>query len=119
MSFNPETIVHEIRKRFETIQCTVQREPESKKDSMERQVFKWLLELGGQLLQLYFAYRSAESEQSSYVSASGVELPYHQERRRQYYSIFGKIPIWRPYFYRAGEGGAAPLDEVEARWVMR
>jgi len=77
---------------------------------MERQLFKWLLELGRQLLQLYFAQRSAESEQSSYVNASGVELPYYQERRRQYYSIFGKIPIWRPYFYRAGAGGAAPLD---------
>jgi len=110
MSFNPETIVHEIRTEFETMLHTVQSDAESTADSMERQVFKWLLELGGQLLQLYFAYRSAESEQSSYVSASGVELPYHQERRRQYYSIFGKIPIWRPYFYRAGEGGAAPLD---------
>lgn len=110
MSFNTETIVHEIRTEFETMLQTVQSDTESTADSMERQVFKWLLALGGQLLQLYFEQRSAASERSSSPGPNGVDLPYHQERRRQYYSIFGKIPIWRPYFYRAGEGGATPLD---------
>lgn len=110
MSFNTETIVHEIRTEFETMLHTVQRDKESTADSMERQIFNWLLALGGQLLHLYFVHRSANSERSSYRSPSGAELPYHQERRRQYYSIFGKIPLWRPYFYGAGAGGAAPLD---------
>ncbi len=38
-------------------------------------------------------------------------LPYHSEHRRHYFSIFGKLAFWRPYFYRQGRGGARPLDQ--------
>jgi len=38
MSFNPETIVHEIRTEFETMLHTVQSDAESTADNMERQV---------------------------------------------------------------------------------
>jgi len=40
----------------------------------------------------------------------GQELPYHSEKKRDYLSIFGKIPFWRPYFYEKGSQGHSPLD---------
>ena len=38
-------------------------------------------------------------------------MPYQAEHRRQYFSIFGKLAFWRPYFYRPGVGGRSPLDQ--------
>jgi len=29
-----------------------------------------------------------------------------------YHSIFGKLSLWRPYFYRKGVGSESPLDEA-------
>ena len=43
--------------------------------------------------------------------ANGETLPYWAEHRRQYFSIFGKLAFWRPYFYRQGVGGRSPLDQ--------
>jgi hypothetical protein len=40
----------------------------------------------------------------------GQELPYHSEKKRIYFSIFGKLPFWRPYFYETGADGQSPLD---------
>lgn len=110
MTLNSETIVQEIRTEFEMMLEAVRKEKSSSADMMERKLFKWLLDLGGELLQLYFVQRSASCERTSHKTASDVEVPYHQEKRRLYYSIFGKIPIWRPYFYRSGVGSATPLD---------
>ena len=42
---------------------------------------------------------------------TGEALPYHSEKSRTYYSVFGKLPVLRPYFYKAGVGGVGPLDE--------
>jgi hypothetical protein len=39
-----------------------------------------------------------------------VERPYHSQRARTYLSIFGRVVFARPYFYRAGVGGVAPVD---------
>ena len=38
-------------------------------------------------------------------------MPYRTEHRRHYFSIFGKLAFWRPYFYRQEVGGASPLDQ--------
>jgi hypothetical protein len=54
--------------------------------------------------------RSAACPRDRYRRRDGCELPYQQDKKRQYYSIFGKLPIWRPYFYKKGQGGAIPLD---------
>jgi hypothetical protein len=40
----------------------------------------------------------------------GQELPYHSEKKRTYFSVFGKLPFWRPYFYETGVEGQSPLD---------
>jgi len=40
----------------------------------------------------------------------GQKLSYHSEKKRTYFSIFGKVPFWRPYFYKTGVKGQSPLD---------
>jgi hypothetical protein len=67
------------------------------------------LSLGAQLLLLFFVVRSQNCSRETVQKEDGQELPYHAERKRTYFSIFGKIPLWRPYFYQA-EVGEAPLD---------
>jgi len=79
-------------------------------DQIERGLFTRLLSLGGQLLLLFFQMRSQASSRETLTLEDGQELPYHDEAKRTYFSIFGRIPLWRPYFYKTGLGGQAPLD---------
>lgn len=44
------------------------------------------------------------------ILVEGQTIPYNSEQKRVYFSIFGKVPLWRPYFYAAGVGGHTPLD---------
>lgn len=74
-------------------------------------MFRQLLALGSQLMELFFALRSEACLRTTVKMEDGAELPYWCEKRRTYYSIFGKVSVMRPYFYAAGTGGASPLDE--------
>lgn len=110
MTSQPETITQEIRKELESILEEVGNDGTSTADRMERKIFSWLLKVGCQLLTLYFVQRSSRCEREQTPHSSGQEIPYVNDRKRTYYSIFGRIPIWRPYFYRKGIGGSSPLD---------
>jgi hypothetical protein len=79
-------------------------------DYVERSLFKMLLALGAQLLTLFFVIRSENCSREAVQSSTGDRLAYQQNKKRTYYSIFGKVPIWRPYFYQKGVGGQLPLD---------
>jgi len=59
----------------------------------------------------FFALRTAAAPRGEHQSANGEILPYRTEHRRHYFSIFGKLAFWRPYFYRQEVGGASPLDQ--------
>jgi len=54
--------------------------------------------------------RSRNSSREPLVLSDGENLPHHDEKKRTYYSIFGKLPLERPYFYRRGSEGKTPLD---------
>ncbi len=43
-------------------------------------------------------------------SKSGQALPYHRESVCVYFSIFNKVFIERPYFYKQGVGTQIPFD---------
>ena len=77
---------------------------------IERGLFTLLLSLGAKLLLLFFQMRSQACERGSITRADGQKLPWHNEQKRTYFSIFGRIPLWRPYFYKKGVGGETPLD---------
>lgn len=79
---------------------------------VESGLFKLLVSLGLNLLQLFFMVRSEKSERTKVRLADGQALPYHRDTARYYYSIFGKLRFARPYFYKKGIGHQVPLDEA-------
>jgi hypothetical protein len=66
--------------------------------------------LGAKLLSLFFAMRSERCDRNGITLSDGGCVPYHRDSKRDYVSIFGKVVIRRPYFYKAGHGGHSPLD---------
>ena len=111
MTFNSQDIIQEIRAEFELLLdfVTNAEAQTATADCIERSLFRRLLGLGAQLLLLFFVVRAQNCSREPLQKAGGQELPYHTERKRTYFSVFGKIPFWRPYFYKAGVG-QAPLD---------
>ncbi len=64
MSLNTEQIVQEIRAGFESMMVLVQDNKKATADEIERGVFRQVLSLGGQLMQLFFALRSEACERT-------------------------------------------------------
>jgi hypothetical protein len=112
MTFNSAEIIQEIEKEFEQMLAYVTNEAayRATADQMERGLFTRLLQLGHQLLLLFFTLRSQQSSRETYTTPEGTNLPYHRDTKRAYVSLFGKLAIWRPYFYQQGVGSACPLD---------
>ena len=112
MTFNSETIIQEIRQEFTMLIEYVINESAQQATAyeIERGVFRWLLQLGAQLLHLFFVSRAQHSSRAPVTIAEGVTVPYHSEKKRDYHSVFGNVPLWRPYFYAPGYAGQTPLD---------
>jgi hypothetical protein len=112
MTFNSQEIIQDVRAEFEHLLdfVTGEQARTAKADSIERGLFKMLLSLGAKLLQLFFAMRSEICSRQAVQSKSGQELPYHRDTERVYFSIFNKVFIERPYFYKQGVGAQTPLD---------
>jgi len=112
MTFNSQSIIHDIRKELDKLIDFVSGEPAqtATADHIERTLFREMLKLGAKLLLLFFVIRSQQCSHEPIQMEDGQELPYHGEKKRDYLSIFGKIPFWRPYFYAKGAPGCSPLD---------
>lgn len=111
MSPNAEGVVQEIRAEFESMLSYVKESKTATADQVERGIFKRLLGLGFRLMLLFFTIRAEEYPRMPVETGVGEELPYFDDKKRNYFSIFGKLPFWRPYFYQKGVGGQSPLDE--------
>ena len=109
-----DSIVQELHAEFESMLSFVKDGGTASADQVERGLFRRLLNLGARLMLLFFALRSEAAPRDAHQTASGETLPYWTEHQRQYFSIFGKLAFWRPYFYRQGVGGASPLDQALA-----
>jgi hypothetical protein len=110
MSSNTESIVQEIRTEFESMLNYVKESKTATADQVERGIFKRLLELGFRLMLLFFTLRAEAYPRTPVETDTGEKLPYFDDKKRGYYSIFGKLPFWRPYFYAQGVAGQSPLD---------
>ena len=112
MTSNSKTIIQDIRQEFEMLLNFVVGEQAQKAtaDHIERGLFKLLLAMGAKLLTLFFVMRSEACSRESIQTRTGEILPYERDTKRIYYSIFGKLPLYRPYFYQKGVGGETPLD---------
>jgi hypothetical protein len=72
---------------------------------VEESLFKKLLTLGHDLLELHLAKRGTGKEDYQ------GEIPYHSDKNWDYISIFGDIDIDRAYFWQEGSGkGIFPLN---------
>lgn len=113
MTFNSISMIQQkVQTDFDALLAAVQ-SPEAEHhsaDQMERYVFRQLLQMGADLMQLFLNYRSQIHQREAIVTDEGTRVPYHGERKRDYYSIFGKLICQRPYFYRRESGGHSPLD---------
>ena len=112
MAFNSQEIIQDIRAEFEHLLdfVTGEQARTAKADNIERGLFKMLLSLGAKLMQLFFTMRSENCSRQPVQDKSGQEMPYHRDTKRVYFSIFNKVFIERPYFYKQGVGAQIPLD---------
>lgn len=95
MSSNTESIVQEIRTEFESMLGYVKQSKKATADQVERGIFKRLLELGFRLMLLFFTLRAEAHPRTPVETKTGEKLPYFDDKKRGYYSIFGKLPFWR------------------------
>lgn len=112
MTFNSQEIIQDVRMQFEHMLdfVTGEQARTATADHIECGLFKLLLSLGAKLLQLFFVMRSQASSRQAIRIETGQELPYHRDTPCEYFSIFGKVSLERPYFYKQGIGGQVPLD---------
>ena len=111
MSSNSATIVQEIYEEFESMLHYIHHSETETAYAAERNIFKRLLLLGRSLMLLFFMLQAERYPRTEVETESGETLPYHSEKKRTYFSIFGKLSVWRSYFYKQGIGSAYPLDE--------
>ncbi len=95
MPLNSETIIYGIRRELEMLweYVTGASARTVTADPIERGMFRWLLQLGAQLLLLFFVSRAQHSTREAITRPNGQVLPYHSEKKRTYYSVFGKLPL--------------------------
>jgi hypothetical protein len=112
MTSNSQEIIHDIRAEFDKMLDFVTGESArlATADQIERGLFKLLIRLGAKLLTLFFVMRSQAGSRETLQTAEGHKLYYQRDTKRDYFSIFGKVAVWRPYFYKTGVGGQNPLD---------
>ena len=112
MTSNSQAIIHDIRAEFEKMINFVTGEPArtATADQIERGLFKLLIRLGAKLLTLFFVMRSQACSRDPLQTTAGQKFNYQHDVKRDYFSIFGKLAVWRPYFYTTGVGGQNPLD---------
>lgn len=112
MTSNSQDIIQDLRAEFEKMIHFVTGEQArlATADQIERGLFKLLISLGAKLLTLFFVMRSQACSREPLQTVDGQQLGYHRDTKRDYFSIFGKLAVWRPYFYKTGLGGQSPLD---------
>jgi hypothetical protein len=112
MASNSQEIIQDVREQFEQMMefVTGEQAQTARADHIERGLFKMVLSLGAKMLQLFFIMRTHASSRETIRAKTGQELAYHRDTCRDYFSIFGKISLERPYFYKKGVGGQSPLD---------
>lgn len=114
MTLNSSQMILQLREDFERLLAFVSgpQAQTATMDQMERSLFRQVLHLGYQLLRLFVMKRVEGESHAPLVKRNKTVLPYHSQKGRDYYSIFGKLTIERAYFYAWGGSGRCPLDEA-------
>ena len=113
MNSNTKEIIHEVRNEFEDLLDFVTKDATlTQINEMERGIWQKLLQIGYLLLKTYFQTRCEAYGREALRTDEGQKISFVAEKERRFYSIFGVMKIARPYFYKKGEGGFSPLDEL-------
>lgn len=110
MTTNSEQIVLQIRTEFESLlQWVMGKELASPPtaDAVERALLQRLLDLGRDLLLLFFVTQAQRLRPTAVQTASGQTLPSHSQQTRRYQSVFGVLEFARSYYYQSGHGAFA------------
>lgn len=112
MSSNSVQIVHQLHRDFQGLVEYVTGEEAQTRTAYEVELvlFRRLLELGAQLLRLFFIHRAAARPSEPVYAPDGTRMKYHDLRQTTYYSVFGKVRFKRHYFHAPGHEGVCPLD---------
>jgi hypothetical protein len=112
LSTNSQQIVLQVRTEFEALLHFVLHTAERSvvpADTMERNLLRRVFELGRLLLWLYVVRVGEIFASETVLDETGATLPFHSQKERPYYSVFGKVRFTRRYYYRQGEG-RFPVD---------
>ncbi|HEX6139632.1 MAG TPA: hypothetical protein VF013_04110 [Candidatus Limnocylindria bacterium] len=112
MTSTTDPIIAQVRAEVEGLLGIVTG-PASRQQSVaevELAIFRQVLKLGATLLGLFFVARGAVKPAGPVLSEDGTELRYHDRRRTSYFSIFGKLAVWRHAFTASGHPVVCPLD---------
>lgn len=112
MSFKT-SIVENIRVEIEGLIEMVSGESSQDKTAheIEDQLWREMLAMGQQLMQLFFITQEKQESQQEVYEAGGIEYPYIGQRDRKYVSLFGDVTVWRSGYWRKGLEGQFPLDD--------
>jgi len=81
-------------------------------DVVEGELFRMLLRLGRQLLQLFLSSVGTGNVGQTVTTAEGSVMQYRRDAPRRYLSIFGVITIVRVYYLKDGGKGIFPLEAL-------
>jgi len=111
MPSNSDPIVQQLRRDFDTLLAYVTGPASHGQTAytVELTLFRQVLALGAALLRLFFVTRAA-TRPAAPTAPDGTCLRYHDQRPTTYYSVFGKLRVWRHYFTAPGQDGVCPLD---------
>ncbi len=112
MPSNSEPIVQQVHHEFHALLAYLTG-PDARTQTaytVELTLFRRLLALGASLLHLFFLTRAATRPAEPIIAPNGMRLRYHDQRPSTYFSVFGKLHVWRHYFTAPGQEGVCPLD---------
>lgn len=104
-----EELVFTARNQFEEVLQFVTDTNNTQIADMEKGIFQRLLKIGFILL-LAYVQKFAVKAMDHHVDKSGLKRKFHSLKKQDYFSIFGKIKIVRPYYWRKGSKGIYPTD---------
>jgi len=108
MSTQPEQILNQLQQNFQELVDYVKSDERRSAYTVELRLFREVLKLDKQLLQLFFV-NQAQRRPETPQTAEGHPMVFKGQRSRDYYSVFGKFSFKRHYFH-APQEGYCPLD---------
>lgn len=105
-----ESAITDVRNEFEEILSYVCGAPNQQMHDIERGIFQRLLKIGLALLIIFIKRFSSREISKEHYDRVCSKRKYHSLKGKSYFSVFGKIEIYRPYYWKKGSGGVFPLD---------